>query len=1123
MSIVFDPFTGQIIDTGPSSGMAVGGPVAGADPNSVLVVDGSLTLQDITMPIDGQLLIGSAGNLPVAATLTQASASQVVITNGPGSITLGLPQNISSADSPTFANLYLSPNGSLDLNAAGTLNIGQTATTINIGNGVTPGNINLYGNTFYQEVVNLEVTDKNILLNKNGGPTSAGDAGLSIEEGGSVTAYAQISTDRNSWTLKAPNTAGIVTITPGASGFTIDQGSHNPITIATPANGLSVDSNQELSIALVNNLGQNGALSSTKFIEFEQKVDRAGDTMSGNLNMETTGTPGEILTLSSDGLSSNIETQITTEGNLFLTTQNLVGSNTGDITIQSGDAVGSDYAGSIYLNGGSNVDGNPANIQLTAGVSSGTGSNGSIILNAKNIVYLNQNLNGSISAGPDSLNPKRIENVADPQADQDAATKKWTKDLSILNNVLYVSTTGSIFTGNGSLFDPYDSIATALAAASNGDLIALLPGTYNEPTVVIPNTLSDIHFSGMLSGATIVTNGFSYTSLASSVNIQFDQINVGQLTLDATLALNGLIEITRCNFSLNRSDNNGNVLVKSSECTVFGGTVNGTFNATECLFVVSPDVYSGLSIFENCKYVARVEAHGNCIVRMLDCELFGATEFINGTVVGIDTPTWQVDLSTEYLGGFTGSINKVVLANIDAVLPDQTGNTGKFLYTDGTNASWQNVPAGVALATYYDISSVALPLVDPYSPDGITVVTGDKVLFGGFDQQIYTATVSGGAISWVLDASFVPQAGALVSIQAGDVFGLQTGKFDGANFKFNNFVRYFNGSDYWEQSSPATISITNNATTEILRIAFLNSENIVADYSLTRGSRKSTGTFHITTDGIDVVVSDTGVDLNLDLGVSFVGSIDGSDLVIECVADNSDAGTLKLITRRWSDGIGGPAGIPSYTTGNYGFTVKDNEVTPTVLTNINTLKFDSVGSGFIVSADVDPNTALIEFASTFKTWNVASQPSLVASGTDTVEFIAGTNISITTDNTPGSKSLTINSTGGASVQTQTINNNTTAVFATYDPTSILGVKIEFALHRLDASSNTRGETGRILVISDGGSGVNIVTDSINVGGATGITFNASYNGISGLIEISYTSTNFASNGGGTLKYITQNW
>lgn len=58
-------------------------------------------------PTNGQLLIGSTGAIPVAAALT-GTANQITVTNGPGSITLSLPQNIAVGSSPTFAGLTLS-------------------------------------------------------------------------------------------------------------------------------------------------------------------------------------------------------------------------------------------------------------------------------------------------------------------------------------------------------------------------------------------------------------------------------------------------------------------------------------------------------------------------------------------------------------------------------------------------------------------------------------------------------------------------------------------------------------------------------------------------------------------------------------------------------------------------------------------------------------------------------------------------------------------------------------------------------------------------------------------------------------------------------------------------------
>ena len=375
MPVILDPFTGQLIDTGPAGSMAIGGPVAGADPNSVLVVDASLTLQNVEMPSNGQLLIGSAGNLPVAATLTQASASQVVITNGPGTITLGLPQNISSADSPVFTGLTLSslsgpvkagiggalsasaidlatsevtniltvdkggtgvngsaaPNGHIligngtgytladilgtthqvsvangagsiqlslpqdihtgaspeffDLFLAGTVDTAVLGGTLALGTnkaniiniGSPTATINIQGTTIYQNVSNLNVTDKNITVNVNGSVGSGGGAGIHVEEGGvSNAGHAEVTGDRLGWEFHPPGVAGIAYLYPGASGITLDQDSHDPVTIATPANGLGI-LNQELSIEL-SSASATGALSSTDWSTFDGKQDALSAT-----------------------------------------------------------------------------------------------------------------------------------------------------------------------------------------------------------------------------------------------------------------------------------------------------------------------------------------------------------------------------------------------------------------------------------------------------------------------------------------------------------------------------------------------------------------------------------------------------------------------------------------------------------------------------------------------------------------------------------------------------------------------------------------------------------------------------------------------------------------------------
>jgi len=63
--------------------------------------------------------------------------------------------------------------------------------------------------------------------------------------------------------------------------------------------------------------------------------------------------------------------------------------------------------------------------------------------------------------------------------------------------------------------------------------------------------------------------------------------------------------------------------------------------------------------------------------------------------------------------------------------------------------------------------------------------------------------------------------------------------------------------------------------------------------------------------------------------------------------------------------------------------------------NVTTIRFDS-DSGFDV-VDLGNGEIKIQMNSTFKTWKVAGESDLVASGLDTVEFVAGPGITINTD------------------------------------------------------------------------------------------------------------------------------
>ena len=73
----------------------------------------------------------------------------------------------------------------------------------------------------------------------------------------------------------------------------------------------------------------------------------------------------------------------------------------------------------------------------------------------------------------------------------------------------------------------------------------------------------------------------------------------------------------------------------------------------------------------------------------------------------------------------------------------------------------------------------------------------------------------------------------------------------------------------------------------------------------------------------------------------------------------------------------------------------NGNVLSNTVSNVENIWFDST-TGFSVTS-IAGNTALISLGSSFKTWEVAGQANLVAVGEDTVEFVAGNNIVITTN------------------------------------------------------------------------------------------------------------------------------
>lgn len=204
--------------TFPSSGTIATVPGAGVVKSNGTALSSSNI--DLTTEVTGVLPTANGGT-GVNSTATFPS-SGVVVTEA---ATQTLTNKTIDGTSNTLQNI---PSSAVDLASATSIGVATTnsVSTVDIGTGTAANVINIGGATSTvnitgsvnnNNVTNLNVTDKLITINNGGGAGSGGSSGFEIQEAGSPTGYVQSSSDRNSYQFKAPNTAGVATLTPGAS------------------------------------------------------------------------------------------------------------------------------------------------------------------------------------------------------------------------------------------------------------------------------------------------------------------------------------------------------------------------------------------------------------------------------------------------------------------------------------------------------------------------------------------------------------------------------------------------------------------------------------------------------------------------------------------------------------------------------------------------------------------------------------------------------------------------------------------------------------------------------------------------------------------------------------------
>lgn len=380
---------------------------------------------------------------------------------------------------------------------------------------------------------------------------------------------------------------------------------------------------------------------------------------------------------------------------------------------------------------------------------------------------------------------------------------------------------------------------------------------------------------------------------------------------------------------------------------------------------------------------------------------------------------------------------------------------------------------GITKVTFFDPVSTIMPSGPAATFDDVAAANKDLVVFTNLTNPaenniVYEINGVGTAITFTAIATFetgtTPTTGDLLIMTKGTAFKNQIAEFDGTSFKVNPYARFFNGADYWELSSLQTSDILDNTTAEVFRVAYAGSENMIIDYSIVRGTTKDVGTIHITTDGTDVSRSVTGTYIGSS-GVEFNAYIDTTDLVLEYTSDNTGvSGTMKYFVRRWSNIAGGPAGLPSYSSGGGG---------------------SSAAAG--VNGDIQFNSAgTLGADSQFKwdsTNNIMTKAGLQSSG----------------------------------INGPVILNDNQGVFATaftYDAALYPFAIIEYSLTRDDIR-----ETGRLL-ISTNGTDVGFSVDNVatDIGGS-GVSFNVTTSAGNVVVEYMTTATGFNA----SMKYAFRRW
>jgi hypothetical protein len=310
---------------------------------AVLVGNGTDAITSVGPLTDGQLIIGSTGGDPVAASLT-GTANQITVTNATGQITLSTPQNIATTSSPTFAGISIGTSGSGTTTIGNTTSGGAVSVVASNGQSIAIGGAST-------QTVSVGTTGTGAVTIGNSGATTAlagstvGVTSAAVSVNPTGTGTTTIGNTTNGGNVSLSTALGsTLTFTPGALTSTIVA----QTTAATAGGAIS------MTAGTGNTSGAGGALNAT------------GGTGGA------TGTGGAVAILGGTGGSTS-----GAGGAVSLSSGSANGGgNSGAVTVQSGNGVGATgIAGTVSVLGGNGTNASSestGNISIRAGYNANT-------------------------------------------------------------------------------------------------------------------------------------------------------------------------------------------------------------------------------------------------------------------------------------------------------------------------------------------------------------------------------------------------------------------------------------------------------------------------------------------------------------------------------------------------------------------------------------------------------------------------------------------------------------------------------------------------------------------------------------------------------------------------------